>query len=149
MTNRLLPFFLFCTLIFFVACEKDEKLLIVDPGTCLVFVDGEFVDTELDEMPYYLDGGKDTFLLRLIHEVDYPVDARENGIQGLCIVHYEITEAGTVENIEVIEEPGGGLGIATVDALEAVTQGMSFSPGKLDGEPVRIRKEIRVRFKLE
>jgi protein TonB len=149
MTNRFVLFLFFYCFIVITACEKDEEPIIEDPGTCLVLMDGDFVEMELDEMPFFLDGGQDTFFLRLLREVHYPAYARENGIQGLCRVQYEITQGGTVENIEILEDPGGGIGEATVAGLQTVTDGMPFSPGILNGIPVTVRKELRMRFKLQ
>jgi hypothetical protein len=63
-------------------------------------------------------------------------------------VQYEITEVGEVENIVIIEDPGSGIGAATVEALEAATQGVAFSPGAFNFEFVRVRKELRMRFRL-
>jgi len=140
---------LFSLLIISSGCEKDEEPLIEDSGVCLVLMNGEFVETELDEMPSYLEGGKDGFYMALFSVIKYPAEAREAGIQGLCRVQYEITETGEAENIQTIEDPGGGIGAATVQALMSATPGISFSPGILNQVAVRVRKELRVRFKLQ
>lgn len=137
-----------CTSVFLAACEKDEAPLIEDPGLCWVLVNGDFVQIPLDAMPVYLDGGEDGFFMAILDTVRYPSYARENMIQGLCRVHYEISEAGEVENIVAVEDPGGGIGDATIAALTAATQGVAFSPGVLDQMAVRVRKELRVRFRL-
>jgi hypothetical protein len=81
--------------------------------------------------------------------IRYPASAREAGIQGLCIAQYEINESGEVDEIYIIEDPGGGIGTATIEALEAATPGVSFSAGAYQFEAVRVRKELRVRFKLQ
>ena len=81
--------------------------------------------------------------------VTYPAEARENGIEGICVVNYEITEEGTVENIEAIQDPGGRIGESATETIGLITEGVSFSPGILNNNPVRVKKELEIRYKLE
>ena len=120
-----------------------------DTGLCLVEVDGEFIEVDLDESPEYLNGGNDGFSEAIVQEIKYPAEAREMGIEGLCVIQYEITELGTVDNVTAIQDPGGGIGPSAVSTIETVMDGVVFSPGKLDGEPVRVKKELQIRYKLE
>ena len=112
-------------------------------------VDGNFKEVELDEAPSYIKGGYDGFLHAIAEEVSYPAEARENDIQGICIVNYEITEQGTVENIVATQDPGGGIGESAVETIESVTAGVSFSPGILNGISVRVRKGLELKYKLQ
>jgi hypothetical protein len=134
----------------FLGCNKDDNdQLIEDTGLCLVEVNGVFEEIELDEMPVYSRGSQKDFYEDIIKEIYYPVEARDNDIQGVCIINYEVTQQGTVENIEAVQDPGGGIGNSAEEAVEEVTVGTSFSPGILNGVPVRVKKEIRIRYKLE
>ncbi|MFZ1679203.1 MAG: energy transducer TonB [Saprospiraceae bacterium] len=132
-----------------VSCNKDEGTSINDTDFCLVEINGTFENVDLDEPPEYLNGGHEGFIKEILKVIKYPVEARENNIQGICILHYEITEQGTVENIVVIQDPGGGIGESAVVALETVTAGISFSPGILNGVAVRVRKELKLTYKLQ
>jgi hypothetical protein len=81
--------------------------------------------------------------------ISYPAEARENGNEGICIIHYEITSQGAVENISVIQDPGGGIGESAAATIASVTSGISFGPGMLDGNPVRVKKGIEIKFELQ
>ena len=137
-------------ILFIVGCKKeDDESLVNDTGLCLVEIDGNFEEIELDEVPEYLNGGKEGFLNAIYEDIVYPAEARENGIEGLCVVNYEIAVNGAVENIKAIQDPGGRIGDSTIETIELITQGVSFSPGILNGNPVRVKKELELRFKLE
>ncbi|HZV69533.1 MAG TPA: energy transducer TonB [Saprospiraceae bacterium] len=133
-----------------ISCHKGEEgTSISDTEFCLVEINGTFEDIDLDEPPAYLDGGHDGFITAMFEVLKYPAEARENSIQGVCILHYEITEQGTVENIIVIQDPGGGIGQSAVSAFETVTAGISYSPGILGGVAVRVRKELKLTYRLQ
>ncbi|MEM9544845.1 MAG: energy transducer TonB [Bacteroidota bacterium] len=130
-----------------LGCSDEEDTIL---GTmCLVEIDGVFQEVELDEMPEYLNGGNEAFSEDIGVDLNYPALARENGTEGTCVVHFEITKIGTVENIEVVEDPGDGIGEAASSAITTVTEGVSFAPGMLDGDPVRVKKDISIKFKIE
>lgn len=131
------------------ACQKEEaESTIDDTGICLVWIDGKFIEVSLDAQPEYLDGGETGFYQNLLDEINYPVEARENHIQGTCIVNYEVTEVGTVENIVAIQDPGGGIGESAIKTVATITSGISFQPGILNGSPVRVKKGISIKFRL-
>ncbi|MDF1695888.1 MAG: energy transducer TonB [Saprospiraceae bacterium] len=134
----------------FVGCEEDDDATsVTNEGMCLVEINGQFEDVALDEQPSYLNGGEHGFINAVYSEVRYPAEARENGIEGTCIANYEITATGTVENIVTIQNPGGGIGASVIDLLSTITTGVSFSPGVLDGNPVRVKKDLIITYKLE
>jgi hypothetical protein len=138
-----------CVAILSAGCDKDEEAFFEDSTVCVVLMDGDCVQTDLDALPAYLNGGEDGFNMALMETVLYPPYAREHGIQGWCRVRYEISEMGEVDNILILEDPGGGIGEATVKALMDATPGIAFSPGILNGSPVRVRKELRMLYKLQ
>ena len=55
-----------------------------------------------------------------------------------------VNEAGAVESPEVVRSPDDRL---TQAALEAVRQ-VRFRPGRVDGEPVKVRFAIPVVFRI-
>lgn len=137
-------------LLLMVSCKKDGgEFLIKETDLCLVEIEGNFEEIELEENPEYLNGGDEAFRKAIGENSRYPPEARENDIEGICVINYEITKEGTVENIEALQDPGGGIGGAAVKTVELVTEGISFSPGILNGVPVRVKKELEVKFELE
>lgn len=133
-----------------MSCQKDDSGTSAgDTGICLVEIDGNFEDVELDEGPLFLNGGNEGFTDAVLGEVKYPAEARENSIEGVCLVDYEITVLGMVDNIAILQDPGGGIGAATTKGLEVVTAGISFAPAILNSVPVRVKKQLKMTFKLE
>lgn len=134
----------------FTACKKEkEEMTLNETNLCLTEIDGSFETVELDIAPKYLNGGLQGFHYDILDKITYPAEARMNDIQGTCLVQYEITKEGTVENIEAVQDPGGGIGTHTVSVLTTVTEGISYAPGILSGQPVHVKKEFELKFRLE
>ena len=91
----------------------------------------------------------DSLNRRFLREINYPPEARENGIEGTVILDYVISALGTVDTIIIIEDIGGGCGEAARIALYSVTAGIPFYPAEIDGMPVTVKKEVPVNFKLQ
>ncbi len=93
----------------------------------------------------------DRNLLEYIYKrILYPEEARENGIEGTAVVSFVIEKDGSVSNITVLRDPGGGTG----DSAKAVVESMNeedirWSPGLQKGKRVRVQYNIPVKFKLE
>ncbi|MFK8006010.1 MAG: energy transducer TonB [Saprospiraceae bacterium] len=143
------------SLLFIFSCKKEsEKIEIKEPEieeltTCLAEIDGTFQEVILDENPEYLDGGFNGLIFNLISTIVYPAEARENGIEGFSSANFDITEEGKVENVEIIENPGGGIGEELKTTIEEITSGISFSPGILNGNPIKVQKTLVATFKLQ
>ena len=129
--------------------DNETSNTINNSDLCLVFVDGNFIETELDIEPEFLNGGYEGFVDELRPLLLYPEEARENNIEGLCIVSYEITVEGSVNNIVATQDPGGGIGSSAESAIGTTTDGISFRPGMLNGEKVRGKKELEIEFKFQ
>ncbi|MEM7102315.1 MAG: energy transducer TonB [Bacteroidota bacterium] len=79
-------------------------------------------------------------------QIQYPQEARENGLQGMVVVQFLVTASGALENPVIMQEPGGGTG---EEVLRLVGLMPNWIPGKLDGKPVPVKFTFPVRFKLE
>jgi protein TonB len=88
-------------------------------------------------------GGADRDAMPLVRiEPEYPMHARQNGIEGWVVVEFTISAAGTVKDAVVVaSEPGTVFDRA---ALSAVTK-WKYNPKVVDGRPVE-RSGIKVRF---
>lgn len=149
-----LSFKLFLLVIFglVLSCRNDDpvdEFFIEDINANLVLVNGNYQDVELDEEPEFRDGGMEGFINAFYDVINYPAIARENGTMGTVILEYNILETGYVENITIQEDPGDGLGEEARSTLELITEGQSFHPAILNGEPVSVKKRIPVKFKLQ
>ncbi len=76
----------------------------------------------------------------------YPLRAKRMGIQGWVKVRFVVDEKGEVKDIKIIEsKPKGVFESATINAVSK----WKFSPGTVDGIPVKTLVEITIKFKLE
>lgn len=93
----------------------------------------------VDEMPE-LKGG----LEEIIKKIRYPEEAKQAGIEGRVFVQFVVNTDGDVEDAKVVRGIGGG---ADEEALRVVQQA-KFTPGYLNGEPVRVQFSLPVYFRL-
>jgi protein TonB len=96
----------------------------------------------------YKDEG--TFLECLYKEIRYPAKARENGVEGLVRISIILNEEGYGQIFTILEDPGCGLGEASIDALRfCTTNYQQFNLSLLEESNGYRRVEIPVTFKLE
>lgn len=85
--------------------------------------------------------------VRLIHKVEpeYPVGAKDAGVQGIVVLHCTIGTDGRVHEIAVLKSPAQELAEA---ARKAVGQWRYEPPKRSDGQPVEVEIDITVNFML-
>lgn len=112
-----------------------------------------------EEMPRFrgcesLEGTKaekkscaDKKLLAFIYDkIHYPQLAKSIGIEGVVVIQFVIEKDGSISDIEIAKDIGGGCGLAA----EAVVKQMPrWIPGKQRGKPVRVRYRLPVRYRLK
>lgn len=76
--------------------------------------------------------------------VDYPVLANRQGIEGVVYLELFIDETGVIRRIEILKEPGFGLG----EAAAAAFDGVRVEPAEANGVPTAVRFRYPVRFQL-
>jgi len=95
---------------------------------------------EVAEVPPVLIGGTEG----LQRHLEYPVEARRNGIQGMVVVQFVVGTEGQVEDPVVLRSAHPLLDAA---ALAAV-RGSRFTPGVQDGVPVRVLFAVPIQYRL-
>ncbi len=77
--------------------------------------------------------------------LNYPVEAKEQEIEGNVIVQFVIEKDGSTSNAKVVRDIGGG---CAEEALRIVNLMPLWSPGRQRGRPVRIRYSLYITFEL-
>ncbi|BDS14877.1 energy transducer TonB [Aureispira anguillae] len=92
----------------------------------------------------------DQKLLNFIYNnIKYPTMARENGIEGIVVISFVINKDGSVVDIKIAREPGGGLGKEAARIVKLMNKmPTKWTPGKQRGKPVRVRYNLPVKFRL-
>lgn len=97
-----------------------------------------------DEQPEFV-GGQTALANYLGNNVVYPTVAIQNNIQGRVIVSFIIEKDGSVSNVELLS--GVDL-LLDAEALRVVKAMPSWTPGKINGKPVRTQYALPITFRL-
>ena len=73
----------------------------------------------------------------------YPQQARDNNITGTVYVSFVVERDGSVSNVSLLRDIGGGCGEAAVRAVQAMPL---WKPGMSGGKPVRVQKMLSIPF---
>ena len=85
-------------------------------------------------------GGKGSLYLN----IDYPKEARAQGIEGRLELEFLVEPDGSVRDIEVVKSLHPLCDSAAVDGVRSV----DFIPAQVDGDPIPIRLRLPVRFTI-
>jgi protein TonB len=85
-------------------------------------------------------GGRGSFYL----SIEYPEEARRQGIQGRVILDFVVDVDGRTQDIRVLKSLHPLCDSSAVAALERTR----FIPGQRDGEKIPVRMRLPVRFQL-
>ncbi len=87
----------------------------------------------------YYEGGQTAMYDFIAKEMAYPAMARRNRIQGQCIISFQLNADGTMQDMRIVKQLGGGTG---EEALRVVRL-LKFKKPELP-----IRASLPITFKL-
>lgn len=99
--------------------------------------------TWVPEQPGFRDGELVKFLAK---NINYPVSAVNKGTEGKVFVEFVIEKDGSISSVKVVKGIGEGCDEEAMRVIR-LTNG-KWSPGKNNGNPVRLRKVQPITFKL-
>lgn len=91
-------------------------------------------------------GGTQSLYQFLANNLNYPKIARENQIEGRVILQFVVEKNGSITNIDILRDIGGGCG---EEAMRAVALMPEWKPAVQNDIVVRSRFTLPVRFKLK
>lgn len=101
-----------------------------------------FIVEEMPEFP----GGDSVRSEWLAENINYPLIAQENGIQGKVYVSFVVTEDGSITNAKIEK---GVDPILDQEALRVVNQMPKWKPGKQRGQEVNVSFTVPINFALQ
>ena len=106
----------------------------------------EVVFKIVETMPEF-PGGQQAMMKFIAENIQYPIIAMENGIQGRMICQFVVEKDGRVSNIQVIRSSGD----ASLDkeGVRVISTMPKWIPGKQQGKPVRVTYTMPVNFRLQ
>lgn len=102
-------------------------------------------EQDLDRQEKYVCANQ-ALLKYIADHLKYPRLARENHIQGVVVVRFVVEKDGSISNIEVVRDIGGGCGKEAVRVLQTMP---TWVPGSQQGHPVRVQFNLPFRFQLQ
>lgn len=98
----------------------------------------------VEKMPEFPGGEKARFQF-IADNLEYPLVAIDNGIEGLVVVSFIVDEQGALQDPVVRRDIGAGCGEAALDMIRKMP---NWIPGEQRGEKVKVSYNLPVRFKL-
>ncbi len=99
----------------------------------------------VEEMPHF-PGGQGALMSYLASNIKYPVVAQENGVQGRVIVSFVVERDGSISDVKVARSVDPSL---DREAQRVVKSMPKWSPGKQNGQTVRVKYTVPVVFRLQ
>lgn len=106
----------------------------------------EAVYIVVENMPEFPDG-QQAMMKFIAENIQYPVIAMENGIQGRVICQFVVEKDGRISDIQVVRTSGD----ASLDkeAVRVISSMPKWKPGRQSGKPVRVTYTLPVSFRLQ
>lgn len=99
----------------------------------------------VEQMPEF-PGGEVALYQYIQRKTDYPEFAKENEMEGTAYVQFVVEKDGSLSNISIGK---GTYKCLNEEALRVVKSMPDWKQGKQNGEPVRVRFVVPIRFDLE
>ena len=96
--------------------------------------------------PRFMDGDANSFSLWVNQHLQYPKEALEKKIQGRVTLQFVIEEDGSLSNVKVLRGPDP---ILNDEAVKVISQSPKWTPGYINGNPVRVIYNYPVVFQLK
>jgi len=91
-------------------------------------------------------GGEQGLMRFLGSNINYPNRAITNNIQGVVALSFVVERDGSISNVVVLHDIGGGCAEESVRVVKAMPR---WLPGMVEGAAVRVGYTLPVRFKLD
>jgi len=98
----------------------------------------------VSKMPEFM-GGKHEFSDYIRENLVYPVQARENLVEGTVYVSFTVDKDGTISNVKNENSLGFGL---EEEAVRVVKQMPKWNPGQQNGANLTIKCVLPIKFQL-
>lgn len=98
----------------------------------------------VEQMPSF-PGGISGLRTYLNQNIRYPAEAQENCVQGRVVVSFVVGKDGHISDVTVLRSVDPSL---DKEAIRVIRNMPRWSPGKQGGEPVRVRYNVPVSFRL-
>lgn len=124
--------------------QKEPETVICEPLNIPQPVNSNRVYDVVEQMPSF-PGGISGLRTYLNQNIRYPAEAQENCVQGRVVVSFVVGKDGHISDVTVLRSVDPSL---DKEAIRVVRNMPRWTPGKQGGEPVRVRYNVPVSFRL-
>lgn len=107
--------------------------------------EAETIHQIVEEMPSPV-GGLSAFYKYLNSNLKYPAQARRMGIEGRVFMIFVVERDGSLTDVSVLKGIGAG---CDEESIRVLKNAPKWNPGKQRGNPVRVRFNFPIVFKLD
>jgi protein TonB len=100
--------------------------------------------TLVEKQPQF-PGGESAMFQFLTENLRYPTLAKENGIEGRVVVSFVVEKDGSLTDLKIVKDIGGGCGEEALRLMQAMPK---WVPGQQHGRVVRVAYTLPVSFRL-
>lgn len=125
--------------------ENKSTTQQINKSTTITFDGEEEVFVVVEEPPRF-PGGDSALYMYFCMNLSYPDAARENKIEGMVVVLFVVEKDGSVSNVRVLRDIGGGCGEAAVEVVKNMPR---WEPGRQAGKAIRTQFSLPLKFELK
>ena len=123
-----------------IMTDEDIDIEVTEVGC----VDNDTVYNIVEQMPEF--PGKEKAMMEFVtHNIHYPEEAKEKGIEGRVFVGFVVEKDGSINEVKVLKGIGHG---CDEEAVRVVKSMPKWKPGMQKGKPVRVHYQMPFFFKL-
>jgi TonB family protein len=101
--------------------------------------------TAVEVLPEFV-GGESALMEFIFRNLDYPVSAQQNGIQGRITCSFVIDDEGVIGHVKVLNSIDPAIDAEAVRVIRSMPR---WKPARLGGKPVAVEYTIPLQFRLE
>lgn len=122
--------------------DSTDKL--IPPPPISSDVESTYNYASMEKPPIY-PGGMTAFYKFISKNLTYPTEALKNNVQGSVLLSFTIEKDGSLTDARVERKLGSG---TDEEALRVLNLSEKWSPGMVEGKPVRVKYNIPIKFTL-
>lgn len=136
---------MFCATALSVALSMSAQVNVQEEVADSIVVSNERIYTAVEENPKFPGGDAEMYKF-LARNLRYPQDALANNVKGKVRVQFVIEKDGSISSAKVIAPVYESL---DKEAVRVVKSMPKWTPGKMNGQPVRVYYTLPVSFNFK
>lgn len=122
-----------------------EKPTLPPPLPADGIMEGSGIYLVVEQMPEF-PSGQQAMMKFISENLEYPVAAQENGIEGRVVCSFVVNKDGSI--VDVVTVRSSGDRYLDQEAIRVIQSMPKWTPGKQKGQPVRVKYTIPINFRL-